>query len=98
MVARAKGARPIDDEPQGDRLYYILDIRAAAGDCALWWRPEGQGYTCDLDDAGTYTKKEAGTCRDTDVLVPVELARSLGKLHVGWDALCSAGVRMRPKR
>lgn len=26
----------------------------------MWWKPEGVGYTEKLNEAGTYTKEEAG--------------------------------------
>lgn len=34
-------------------LFYILDSRSIVGNCALWWRTGGYGYTTDLDDAET---------------------------------------------
>lgn len=34
--------------------FYVLDARSVVGNCALWWRPKGQGYTCELDEAGVY--------------------------------------------
>jgi len=35
-----------------ENLYYIQDTRSVVGNCALWWRKDDQGYTCDIDDAG----------------------------------------------
>lgn len=45
----------MSDKP---RLYYIQDTRQVVGNCALWWRAGGAGYTCDLDDAGTWPEDD----------------------------------------
>ena len=65
--------------------YYIMDGRSVVGNCALWWCPNGQGYTCDLDKAGLYTYDEANSHRDTDIPVPATLAKSLVVNHVRRD-------------
>lgn len=39
-------------------LYYI-QTKGFSGNCLLFWREKRQGYTCNLDDAGKYTEKEA---------------------------------------
>ena len=70
-------------EPERD--HYILDIRSVVGNCALWWGPNGQGYTCNLDDAGLYTRAEAYSHRETDVPVPREMAERLVARHVRLD-------------
>jgi hypothetical protein len=57
--------------------YYILDSRTQVGNCALWWRVNGAGYTDNLDEA--WLLDEATAKRDarrpTDKLVPESLAR-----------------------
>jgi hypothetical protein len=68
-----------------DERYYILDRRQVVGNCALWWCPDGKGYTCDLDAAGKYSWDEASSNRDTDVPVPCELAERLVVKHVRFD-------------
>lgn len=41
---------------------------------ALWWRPEGKGYTNDLNAAGRFTQTEAELCETSshgeDIAVP----------------------------
>ena len=41
-----------------ESLFYIQN-RGPVGNCALWWRAGGCGYTCDLDDAGVFTEEQA---------------------------------------
>lgn len=53
-----------------ENLYYIQDTRSYIGNCVVWWRAGGRGYTTDLDDAGLYTQQEAlaqHRSRETDV-------------------------------
>lgn len=65
--------------------YYIIDTRSVVGNCALFWRPDGQGYTCDVDDAGIYDEAEAFRKRDTDIPIPVEDIERLVVKHVRAD-------------
>lgn len=67
--------------------FYILDARSCVGNCALWWRPDGRGYTCELNEAGLYDEEYAGGLRDTDIPVPVEVAKRLSVVHVRLDHL-----------
>jgi len=68
--------------------FYILDVRSIVGNCALWWRPNGHGYTCDLNDAGLYDEEEAKKRhRYTDVAVPEEMARACSQVHVRVERL-----------
>ena len=39
-------------------LYYIQN-KGYAGNCLFWWRPDGRGYTCDLNEAWKVTKERA---------------------------------------
>lgn len=67
--------------------HYILDARACVGNCCSWWRPDGKGYTCELDQAGLYTKTQAESHRGTDVPVHKDLAESMAIRHVRLDQL-----------
>ena len=31
-------------------MFYIENVRSST-DCRIWWRPDGQGYTRNLDEA-----------------------------------------------
>ena len=39
-------------------LYYIQN-KGYVGNCLLWWKVDGHGYTCNLDLAWKVTKEEA---------------------------------------
>jgi hypothetical protein len=42
-----------------EEQYLILHTFTVCGDCAIWWGPDHNGYTTDIDKAGRYTKAEA---------------------------------------
>ena len=55
-----------------DGMYYLQDARwsAMVGTCPSFWRPDGNGYTTNLDEAARFTFAEAMAqhrCRDTDL-------------------------------
>ena len=79
-----KVGAPLDDVGLD---YYILDTREVVGNCAVWWCPDGSGYTCDLEEAGLYTLEEASCHRNTDIPVPREKARQVAVTHVRSDRL-----------
>jgi hypothetical protein len=68
-------------------LYFIQDARrgSVVGNCASWWRENGHGYTCDLNDAGTFTGSHARGLRYSDVAWPVEHVRAHAVTHVRVD-------------
>lgn len=76
--------------------YYVLDSRSVSGNSAVWWRPDGAGYTCDLGDAGLYEDSWMPP-RKTDIMVPQELAERLAARHVNLDRLRTA-LRRGDKR
>ncbi len=49
-------------------LYYIQDTRTYCGNSVMWWKPMGQGYTSNLDEAWKVPATWRG--RDTDKLWP----------------------------
>lgn len=55
--------------------FYIQDSRSFTGNSVMWWRPNGQGYTSNLDDAWKVEKTRAESicrCRSTDKMWPCE--------------------------
>jgi len=73
-----------------DTKYYIQDTRSVVGNCALWWRENGAGYTTQLEDAGVYDEEEAMSIqqsRSTDRAVPVEVAKRASVTHVRVERL-----------
>lgn len=77
-----------------EQKYVILDTRQIVGNCAMFWRPDGAGYTCDLNDAGLYDKTRSR--RDTDIYVPIEAARLMAVTHVRVEPLKQAGYWPKP--
>jgi hypothetical protein len=48
-------------------LYYIQSLkRGVWGNDAVWWRPNGQGYTSHMDEAGKYTAEECAAIDQND--------------------------------
>jgi len=70
-----------------EELYYIQDTRSVVGDCVLWWGPDGNGYTLNIERAGLYTYKQASSHRETDVPWPKSMVDSLISSHVHIDSL-----------
>lgn len=44
---------------ESEQLFYILRDGSWSGNSALFWRPNGNGYTYRLSEAGKYTALEA---------------------------------------
>jgi len=70
-----------------DACYYILDTRQVVGNCALWWGVDGAGYTCNLAEAGLYTRAKAFGDRATDVPVHRDVAQANAVTHVRVEGL-----------
>ena len=68
--------------------YYLLDARNPIGNCALFWRPEGAGYTTNLNEAGLYDKGHSS--RETDIEIPENIAKECAIIHVELDTLHGA--------
>lgn len=45
--------------PFVDGRMYLIENTQHRGDCCVWWRPKGHGYTRVLDEAGRWPKEEA---------------------------------------
>lgn len=72
--------------------YYIQDTRSFVGNAVVWWRPEGKGYTCHLDDAGLFSEEEARRIerdRSTDKPIREDIAREAASLHVDAQRLAA---------
>lgn len=75
----------------GDACYYVLDVRSVVGNCAMWWCPDSQGYTCEIDKAGLYTEAECRSMRDTDIPIHRDVVQQFVIRHVRLDHLRQAG-------
>jgi hypothetical protein len=69
---RAKGTDGLGQPVVPTGVYFIQDSREHVGNNVLWWRPNGAGYTCDIDDAGQYDGVAVRGLRDTDIPWPVD--------------------------
>lgn len=58
------------------KLFYIQN-KGHVGNCAIWWREGGSGYTCNLDEAWK---------------VPEDQAKSICRTRRGEDVMWPAGV------
>jgi hypothetical protein len=82
-LADKKAVDPMTDP----KRFYILDTRQIVGNCALWWCPEGAGYTTQLEGAGLFSEEDAKSHRYTDVAVPEDLAKKCSVTHVRVERL-----------
>lgn len=84
-VIRARGGRGEHRQDQAADLYCIQN-RGFVGNCLRWWRPNGSGYTCNLDDAWMVSKEKADEIcrirRGEDVAWPVASADLRAERHV----------------
>jgi len=76
-------------------LYFVQDARTAVGNCGSWWAPKGDGYVCNIDQAGLYTGAQVREMRDTDVPWPEAYVRKRIIPHVRVD---NADFRRRDKK
>jgi hypothetical protein len=71
-------------------LFYIQDTRGC-WNCLLWWCPDGQGYTTDIDKAWKVDSAEAARiCRmrpGQDVAWPAHLVEQVARRHVVHGAI-----------
>lgn len=75
------------DEKQRRGMCYIA-YDEPVGDCILWWRQDGAGYTIDLSDAGIYDKDSAlklASNREEDIVYPCEYIDGLKEPMVRYD-------------
>jgi hypothetical protein len=70
--------------------YVIQDSRTLVGNYILFWRPNRSGYTCDLLQAGEYTKEEAErqhASRKTDIAHKISDLLNVVELHIDFQKL-----------
>ncbi len=72
-------------------LYYIQNRDAVCGNCAVWWRVDGKGYTTDLNFAWKVPKSKAEKiCSyrpDQDTPRLAEVVDGLAEAHVNRGLL-----------
>lgn len=73
--------------PESEPLFFVQDTRQVVGNCALWWRPDGAGYTINLDEAGTFPASFKAALRPTDVMRPCDEVERLAQRHVTGDVM-----------
>jgi hypothetical protein len=70
---------------------YYIQNRLPVGNCISWWREGGCGYTCDIDQAGKFSEKEALSIvrsrPDVDKAWPVSVIEPLINRHVDHQSL-----------
>lgn len=75
---------PID--PLGS--YYVQNKRQFVGNSVMWWRTNGCGYTCEIDDAGIYRGDALPGSEDHgEVYWPVDVVRRCTVVHVDAQRL-----------
>ena len=54
--------------------YYLQDTRSYVGNCVLWWKKDGNGYTTNIAEAHIYSTDDLfnKTFRETDKFWPKE--------------------------
>lgn len=72
----------------GLALGYFIQCRAGAGDIAFWWKPNRNGYTTNIDEAGVYALDDVRDAYpDVNIPWPVEAVRPLAHRVVDLDKL-----------
>ncbi len=70
--------------------YYIQNV-GFSGDCLRWWRPNGHGYTLNLDEAWRVSKEKAEEiCRTRpkeDIPRPAAEVDQAAHRHVNCEAV-----------
>lgn len=75
-------------------LFYIQDKRTYCGNSCFWWKPDGHGYTCNLDEAWKVTREKAESIMrhrpDVDVAWPVDFIDAGTARHFDMQKLRKA--------
>ena len=70
---------------KNERLYYLCDSRSVVGNCLMFWRKNGCGYTYNLDDCEVYPETKAfemHKSRESDVPMPKDVVDKLAERHL----------------
>lgn len=86
------------DEQEQGQLFYIRDARQVVGNCALWWRVGGAGYTTELREAGRFPRAKAFNLRETDVAYECSKVDSIAVTHVRVEGLHGLESSPLPRR
>jgi hypothetical protein len=83
-----------------DKELYYIQNKGFCGDCLLWWRVGGKGYTVNLDHAWKVTKEKAyDLCRwrpEVDTAWPVSAVDQAAERHLNSEsALYRRGSQFR---
>lgn len=75
-----------------DELYYIQNV-GYCGNCLRWWKPNGHGYTMNLNEAWKLNSEQADRiCKSRpkeDIRHLVSLIDKLSERHLNCEALRS---------
>lgn len=91
---------------EAEELFYLQDSREVVGNYLSFWRKKANGYTCDLNDAETYTREQVmqrHRNRRTDIPWPKSyldqhVHRAVDIQLVDRDkALEAAGIELTPE-
>lgn len=80
--------------------WYLQDTRVYYGNCMVWWKQDGRGYTSDLTEAHVFTDEEAvkGASRETDVFWPKDYIDAHARPRVDFQVVKMDEARVRQAR
>lgn len=79
-----KGSIRDQEWPEG-QLFYIQDGRQVVGNCIVFWREDGQGYSSDLKQAWRIPYEKALAIeqgRESEILWPCDIIDAHAKIHI----------------
>ena len=76
-----------------EKLYYIqFTGQGFVGNCMLFWCPDGNGYTTELDKAGLYNEERLKNLRPLDQPWPKKMIDAAALRHVRGEGLFASEV------
>lgn len=97
ITPSAPGFTPTPPEAAVAELYYLQDSRSYVGNCPMWWKKDGNGYTTRLDDAERFTLEDAmgqHRARPTDVPWPCHQIDALRRPTVDIQHMGSVSAQV----